>query len=92
MLVIDNFLLKFQIHFCLAGLTKCQKMRHAALAWTGQPPPGRYVPQCDVNGRFHAVQCQDSTGYCWCVDTDGKEIPRTHVKGKPSCSVPGMTK
>ena len=79
--------LQILLFLCLAGLTKCQKMRHTALAWTGQPPPGRFVPQCDKTGRYEPVQCQGS--YCWCVDENGREIPRTHIKGKTDCGVPG---
>ena len=47
---------------------------------------GRYVPQCKKDGSFEEVQCHYSTGYCWCVDTQGWEIKGTKVRGRPSCT------
>lgn len=50
---------------------------------------GQYVPQCEVNGDFSAVQCDASTGFCWCVDREfGEEMNGTRVRsgeGKPIC-------
>ena len=40
---------------------------------------GAFVPQCDRNGGYMSVQCQGSTGYCWCVDTAGTEIDGTRM-------------
>ena len=47
--------------------------------------PGRYIPQCKEDGSFEEVQCHPSTGYCWCVDTEGWEIEGTKIRGIPSC-------
>lgn len=48
--------------------------------------PGRYIPQCKADGSFEEVQCHPSTGYCWCVNTQGWEIKGTKVRGRPTCS------
>ncbi|EDO39095.1 predicted protein, partial [Nematostella vectensis] len=32
------------------------------------PLIGAYIPQCDKDGRYSALQCHGSTGYCWCVN------------------------
>ncbi|KAJ0009297.1 hypothetical protein NQD34_000999 [Periophthalmus magnuspinnatus] len=39
----------------------------------GRPLIGAYVPQCDADGEYSAEQCHGSTGYCWCVDANGRE-------------------
>lgn len=45
-----------------------------------------YVPQCKTDGHYMPEQCMKYTGYCWCVDTSGKEIPGTRVRQKkPNC-------
>ncbi|CAG5933645.1 unnamed protein product [Menidia menidia] len=51
----------------------------------GAPVVGAYVPQCHEEGHYLPKQCHGSTGYCWCVGRDGKEIPGTKTPpGKPS--------
>uniref|UniRef100_A0A8C1Y8B2 H-2 class II histocompatibility antigen gamma chain-like n=1 Tax=Cyprinus carpio TaxID=7962 RepID=A0A8C1Y8B2_CYPCA len=45
--------------------------------------PGFYKPQCDEQGNYLPMQCWHSTGYCWCVDKDGTEIPDTRIRGGP---------
>ncbi|XP_070578826.1 papilin-like isoform X2 [Ptychodera flava] len=45
---------------------------------------GGYIPSCDVNGEFEPMQCQRSSGRCWCVDKEGREIPGTQrAPGQP---------
>ncbi|XP_056108575.1 CD74 molecule, major histocompatibility complex, class II invariant chain a [Rhinichthys klamathensis goyatoka] len=51
----------------------------------GQVRPGYFKPQCDEQGNYKPMQCWHSTGYCWCVDTDGKEISGTRMRGRPQC-------
>jgi hypothetical protein len=73
------------------GLTKCQSLRNEALGIgkTGNasvmPLAGRYVPQCNTDGKFQQIQCYGSTGYCWCVDSYGSPVLGTIVRGKPHC-------
>ncbi|XP_038151840.1 nidogen-2 isoform X8 [Cyprinodon tularosa] len=38
-----------------------------------------YVPQCDDDGQYIPLQCQPSTGYCWCVNKDGEEREGTRT-------------
>tara|TARA_Y100000385_G_C13105300_1_gene647233 strand:- start:4365 stop:5318 length:954 start_codon:yes stop_codon:yes gene_type:complete len=50
---------------------------------------GEFVPQCTEDGSYSSTQCWFSTGYCWCVDEDGIEIPGTSTAswlGMPNCS------
>ncbi|KAK2184225.1 hypothetical protein NP493_276g02060 [Ridgeia piscesae] len=49
---------------------------HAELATSGTGL-GAYKPQCTATGQYKSVQCHGSTGYCWCVTSDGKEINGT---------------
>ena len=51
---------------------------------------GAFVPKCKENGEFEEKQCWGSTGYCWCVDEDGNEIPGTKIRGSPECSKKGL--
>uniref|UniRef100_A0A8C7RYN4 Nidogen 2 n=1 Tax=Oncorhynchus mykiss TaxID=8022 RepID=A0A8C7RYN4_ONCMY len=56
--------------------------------------PGAFVPQCDEQGQYRALQCHGSTGHCWCVDSRGQEragtrtLPRTPPT---NCDRPGET-
>jgi len=46
------------------------------------------VPQCEEDGSYSPMQCWASTGYCWCVDDNGVEIPGTSIQswlGTPDC-------
>ncbi|XP_070578362.1 uncharacterized protein [Ptychodera flava] len=46
---------------------------------------GEYRPQCDSDGKFKSTQCHPSTGYCWCVNQAGVEIPDTKQRGQSNC-------
>ncbi|MCI4381609.1 hypothetical protein PGIGA_G00253990 [Pangasianodon gigas] len=56
----------------------------------GQIKPGFYQPQCDEEGNYKPKQCWHSTGYCWCVDKNGKEIPGTLTRGPLECGNGGF--
>uniref|UniRef100_A0A673KQ25 H-2 class II histocompatibility antigen gamma chain-like n=1 Tax=Sinocyclocheilus rhinocerous TaxID=307959 RepID=A0A673KQ25_9TELE len=51
-----------------------------------QVRPGYFKPECDDQGNYMPMQCWHSTGYCWCVDKEGNEIPDTRIRGRPQCS------
>lgn len=80
-------------HFCSdkseAGLKQCQRERQRSLGWSGKPAPGVFVPECDTDGEFKSTQCHESSGFCWCVDAGGNEIPRTRVRGRAVCRPSG---
>ncbi|XP_061599350.1 SPARC-related modular calcium-binding protein 1 isoform X3 [Cololabis saira] len=46
-----------------------------------------FIPDCGPGGLYKAVQCHQSTGYCWCVLVDtGRPIPGTSTRyQKPEC-------
>ena len=49
---------------------------------------GEFIPQCQEDGSYAPIQCWSSTGYCWCVDENGVEIPGTSLgpgEGIPNC-------
>ena len=49
---------------------------------------GEFIPQCEDDGSYSPLQCWSSTGYCWCVDENGIEIPGTILgpgQGLPQC-------
>lgn len=50
----------------------CNDAADAATANTGLV--GVFIPECDSDGAYLPRQCHASTGYCWCVDTEGQEI------------------
>uniref|UniRef100_A0A8C0PV30 Nidogen 1 n=1 Tax=Canis lupus familiaris TaxID=9615 RepID=A0A8C0PV30_CANLF len=70
--------------------TRCQLEREHILRAAGlmdpQQPvmPGLFVPECDEHGHYTPTQCHGSTGHCWCVDRDGRELEGTRTR-------PGMT-
>ncbi|XP_073086260.1 thyroglobulin [Manis javanica] len=43
-----------------------------------------YVPQCAEDGSFQSVQCTNDGRSCWCVDTDGREVPGSRQPGWPA--------
>ncbi|XP_028277886.1 nidogen-2 isoform X7 [Parambassis ranga] len=45
----------------------------------GRPSLGAFVPQCDSDGQYRALQCHGSTGHCWCVDSRGQERAGTRT-------------
>uniref|UniRef100_A0A4W2IBW6 Nidogen 1 n=1 Tax=Bos indicus x Bos taurus TaxID=30522 RepID=A0A4W2IBW6_BOBOX len=70
--------------------TRCQHEREHILgtADSSRPrPPGLFVPECDEHGQYVPTQCHSSTGYCWCVDRDGREVQGTRTRSgmRPPC-------
>nr|XP_027803815.1 nidogen-1 isoform X2 [Marmota flaviventris] len=69
-----------------AEKTRCQQEREHILGAAGaadaQRPrlPGLFVPECDEHGHYAPTQCHGSTGYCWCVDRDGRELEGTRTR------------
>jgi len=54
----------------------------------GQPSiiPGSFVPQCDDDGFYKPTQCDSTSGHCWCVDHNGRELNGTRTdSGTPDC-------
>ncbi|KAM3585503.1 uncharacterized protein V6R79_019324 [Siganus canaliculatus] len=45
----------------------------------GRHMVGAFIPQCDSDGRYRALQCHGSTGHCWCVDSHGQERAGTRT-------------
>uniref|UniRef100_A0A4W5P9J2 Nidogen 2 n=1 Tax=Hucho hucho TaxID=62062 RepID=A0A4W5P9J2_9TELE len=57
----------------------------------GYPILGVFVPECDEQGQYRALQCHGSTGHCWCVDSRGQERAGTRKgpsTGQPNCDEP----
>lgn len=75
--------------------TRCQLEREHILGAAGMAdsqrplPPGLFVPECDEHGYYVPTQCHGSTGYCWCVDRDGRELEGTRTRPgmRPPCKL-----
>uniref|UniRef100_A0A8C6KXS6 SPARC related modular calcium binding 1 n=1 Tax=Nothobranchius furzeri TaxID=105023 RepID=A0A8C6KXS6_NOTFU len=66
----------------------CDQERQIALDEAGRSPHRDFfIPDCGTGGLYKAVQCHQSTGYCWCVLVDtGRPIPGTSTRYKtPEC-------
>ena len=50
---------------------------------------GVLAPRCKLDGQYEEVQCEGSTGQCWCVDKDGKELPGTRTTELVKCLIIG---
>ena len=74
-----------KVYAHLVGRAPCARARKQALGALTVAAVGVYVPQCNPDGGFNQRQCHPSTGYCWCVDKAGREMPRTRTRGKPTC-------
>ena len=47
---------------------------------------GVFVPKCERDGSYSQIQCLNTSRYCWCVDSTGKEIHGTRVRlSQPRC-------
>ncbi|TKR60229.1 hypothetical protein L596_027507 [Steinernema carpocapsae] len=48
-----------------------------------------FVPKCnETDGSYQQVQCHESTGYCWCIQKDGRPIPQSSsVNDVPDCDL-----
>ncbi|XP_066299199.1 uncharacterized protein [Branchiostoma lanceolatum] len=57
-------------------LTECQRENLEAVE---SNLLGVYIPQCLEDGRYQPLQCNPSTGYCWCVDQYGQVIEGTNL-------------
>ncbi|KAM8808003.1 nidogen-2 [Eudromia elegans] len=70
--------------------TLCERWRQSLLEHYGGSPRGdQYVPQCEPHGAFAPRQCHGDSGYCWCVDEGGREVPGTRSQpGSPPPCVP----
>ena len=69
------------------SLTQCQKQLQEAINLPSDP--GKFVPRCKFDGSYEEVQCQNSTGLCWCVDREGKELTFTATNQTVSCPTIG---
>ncbi|XP_068110862.1 nidogen-2 [Hyperolius riggenbachi] len=68
--------------------TMCERWKQSLLDhYGGSPSVEHYIPQCDAYGQFTPLQCHGNSGYCWCVDKDGREIEgsRTQPGMTPAC-------
>eukprot|EP00070_Physeter_catodon_P014016 XP_023971081.1 nidogen-2 isoform X2 [Physeter catodon] len=68
-----------------SGPRPCEHQQRDAQAQRTHPVGQLHIPQCDEQGHFLPLQCHGSTGFCWCVDPDGQEVPGTRT---PPGSVP----
>ena len=69
------------------SLTKCQKQLQEAIHLP--PDLKRFVPHCKFNGNYEEIQCNRSSGLCWCVEKDMKEISSTVTNQTVHCPLFG---
>ncbi|XP_064367902.1 nidogen-2 [Dromaius novaehollandiae] len=70
----------------------CERWRQSLLQHYGGSPRGHhYVPRCQPGGAFAPLQCHGDSGYCWCVDQSGREVPGTRSQpGSPPPCLPSV--
>ncbi|ELW47012.1 Nidogen-2 [Tupaia chinensis] len=74
-----------------AELKTCEHQQRYAQAQHTYPGARHHIPQCDEQGNFLPLQCHGSTGFCWCVNPDGHEVPGTRTppgSNPPHCGPP----
>jgi len=65
----------------------CQGVCHLIQAkLSNQTLIGAFIPECEDDGGFSAIQCHGSTGYCWCVDTQTGSPLSEQARGEVQCS------
>lgn len=72
--------------FLAGGLTPCQMSQQNS---TGLPFGNSHLIRCKEDGRYEAVQCSGSTGFCWCVDQNGSKLEGTETRGILKCPALG---
>ncbi|XP_053124883.1 SPARC-related modular calcium-binding protein 1-like isoform X2 [Hemicordylus capensis] len=73
----------------------CEQERREAIAEARQhQQEGTFIPECEGDGTYKAVQCHQATGYCWCVRVDtGRPIPGTSTRNfPPDCEADAVAK
>jgi len=68
------------------GVKICEKHRDEQIAKIPAGFVGVFIPSCKVNGDYEEIQCHGSSGYCWCVDDNGNELPGTRTRDEPDCT------
>ena len=51
-----------------------------------------FIPLCDSEGYYLALQCHQSSRHCWCVDKNGNMKPGTKTKGPIHCGLKALKK
>ncbi|XP_041124851.1 testican-2-like isoform X2 [Polyodon spathula] len=64
---------------CLAELERIQVQEVA------KKKPGMYIPNCDEDGYYRKLQCDQRKEECWCVDQHGGELAGSRIHGNPDC-------
>uniref|UniRef100_A0A3Q1BQQ5 SPARC related modular calcium binding 1 n=1 Tax=Amphiprion ocellaris TaxID=80972 RepID=A0A3Q1BQQ5_AMPOC len=80
--------IKNDSHGVKEKVPSCDQERQSALDEARQNPrEAIFIPDCGPGGLYKAVQCHQSTGYCWCVLVDtGRPIPGTSTRYQtPEC-------
>ncbi|EDL01537.1 nidogen-2 precursor [Mus musculus] len=75
----------------ISGLKPCEYQQRYAQTQHAYPGSRIHIPQCDDQGNFVPLQCHGSTGFCWCVDRNGHEVPGTQTppgSTPPHCGPP----
>ena len=68
----------------------CLQERLRALKTTNETGIPIFVPVCRSDGSYVEVQCFYGTGYCWCVNQEGKPEPGTSIQyERPKCRQKG---
>ena len=65
---------------------RCLEERDQALKASNSSGIPIFVPVCHPDGSYVDVQCHYGTGYCWCVNQDGKPVPGSSIRyDRPKC-------
>nr|XP_023408349.1 testican-1 [Loxodonta africana] len=67
------------------GLPCQNEMNRIQKLSKGKSLLGAFIPRCNEEGYYKAIQCHGSTGQCWCVDKYGNELAGSRKQGAVSC-------
>lgn len=68
-------------------VSSCEQLKKKNLNLRKTQSRLTFLPKCNKKtGAWDPTQCMESLGLCWCVDSNGSQLPGTLVRGVPHCT------